>query len=60
MRPRFLPVGEYPPYQVYANSVFGDTVGKAYTGDTTLDDGLAAWQDSLVEYGSGQGFTVNE
>ncbi|MGO1637016.1 ABC transporter substrate-binding protein [Ancrocorticia populi] len=51
---------EYLPYQVYANSVFGDTVGKAYTGDTTLDDGLAAWQDSLVEYGSGQGFTVNE
>ncbi|MGO1591675.1 MAG: ABC transporter substrate-binding protein [Ancrocorticia sp.] len=55
-----LPDWEYLPYQVYANSIFGDTVGKAYTGDTTLDDGLAAWQDSLVEYGNGQGFTVNE
>ena len=55
-----LPDWEYLPYQVYANSIYGDTVGKAYTSDTSLDEGLAAWQDALVEYGNGQGFSVNK
>ena len=55
-----LPDWEYLPYQVYANSIYGDTVGKAYTSDPTLDEGLAAWQDALVEYGNGQGFSVNK
>jgi len=53
-----VPDWQYLPYQVYANSIFGDTVGKAYVSSTTLKDGLAAWQDSLVEYGNQQGFTV--
>ncbi|MEV0383188.1 sugar ABC transporter substrate-binding protein [Nonomuraea sp. NPDC050643] len=48
----------YLPYQVYANSVFNDTVGKAYTGGTTLQDGLKAWQDASVKYGQEQGFSV--
>lgn len=51
---------QYLPYQVYANSIFADTVGQAYTGATTLTDGLTAWQDSIVEYGTEQGFTVNQ
>ncbi|MFI2489592.1 ABC transporter substrate-binding protein [Promicromonospora kroppenstedtii] len=51
---------QYLPYQVYANSVFPDTVGQAYTGSTSLSDGLAAWQDSIVKYGNEQGFTVGE
>lgn len=55
-----LPDWEYLPYQVYANSVFGDTVGKAYSGDASLEDGLTQWQNDLVDYGNGQGFTVNE
>ncbi|WP_406157156.1 sugar ABC transporter substrate-binding protein [Streptomyces sp. NBC_01005] len=50
----------YLPYQVYANSVFNDTVGKAYVSPTTLTDGLKAWQDASVKYGSDQGFTVNK
>ncbi|MDT0303029.1 ABC transporter substrate-binding protein [Streptomonospora wellingtoniae] len=50
----------YLPYQVYANEVFNDTVGKAYVSDTTLQEGLAAWQEQTVEYGNQQGFTVNE
>ncbi|ANJ28705.1 sugar ABC transporter substrate-binding protein [Agromyces aureus] len=50
----------YLPYQVYANSIFGDTVGQAYANGTDLNDGLATWQDQLVEYGNGQGFTVNK
>ncbi|RZS91121.1 carbohydrate ABC transporter substrate-binding protein (CUT1 family) [Motilibacter rhizosphaerae] len=48
----------YLPYQVYANSVFGDTVGKAYQGGGSLDDGLKAWQDAIVKYGKQQGFDV--
>ncbi|GLX10136.1 sugar ABC transporter substrate-binding protein [Microbispora sp. NBRC 16548] len=48
----------YLPFQVYANSIFNDTVGKAYTSSTTLQDGLKAWQDASLKYGEEQGFTV--
>ena len=51
---------EFLPYDVYARSVFTDTVGAAYTGQTTMKDGVKAWQDKLVEQGKSQGFTVNE
>ncbi|GAA2918739.1 sugar ABC transporter substrate-binding protein [Kitasatospora cinereorecta] len=50
----------YLPYQVYANSVFNDSVGKAYVSDTTLADGLKAWQKAAVDYGTEQGFDVNK
>ncbi|MFJ3530075.1 MULTISPECIES: ABC transporter substrate-binding protein [unclassified Streptomyces] len=49
----------YLPYQVYANSVFNDTAGKAYVSSTTLSAGLKAWQDASVKYGKDQGFTVD-
>lgn len=49
----------YLPYQVYANSIFNDTVGKAYTSGTTLQQGLSAWQSKLVSYGNEQGFSVS-
>jgi len=48
----------YLPYQVYANSIYGDTVGQAYANGTDLNDGLAAWQQQLIAYGTEQGFTV--
>jgi len=48
----------YLPFQVYANSVFNDTAGKAYVSGTTLQDGLKAWQDASIQYGQKQGFTV--
>ena len=48
----------YLPFQVYANSIFNDTVGKAYISGTTLADGLKAWQDQSAKYGTEQGFTV--
>ncbi|SFR70870.1 carbohydrate ABC transporter substrate-binding protein, CUT1 family [Agromyces sp. CF514] len=51
---------QYLPYQVYANSIFGDTVGQAYANGSDLDDALANWQDQLVSYGNDQGFSVNE
>jgi multiple sugar transport system substrate-binding protein len=53
-----LPGWTYLPFQVYANSIFPDTVGQAYTGKTSLDAGLAAWQQQSASYGSQQGFNV--
>jgi len=51
---------QYLPFQVYANSVFADTVGQAYTARSDLNVGLQAWQEQIVAYGSSQGFTLNE
>ncbi|MFC5663420.1 ABC transporter substrate-binding protein [Kitasatospora misakiensis] len=51
---------QYLPYQVYANSIFNDTVGKAYVSGTTLSSGLKAWQDSSLKYGSEQGFSTGK
>jgi multiple sugar transport system substrate-binding protein len=53
-----VPGWSYLPFQVYANSVFNDTVGKAYVSPVSLQDGLKAWQDTSVRYGKDQGFTV--
>ncbi|MEU8707786.1 extracellular solute-binding protein [Streptomyces sp. NPDC048565] len=50
----------YLPFQVYANSIFKDSVGKAFVSDTTLADGLKAWQEKSVKYGNDQGFSVNK
>ncbi|WP_037855984.1 ABC transporter substrate-binding protein [Streptomyces sp. NRRL S-340] len=50
----------YLPYQVYANSVFNDTAGKAYVSRTKLADALKTWQDASVKYGEEQGFTVEK
>jgi multiple sugar transport system substrate-binding protein len=48
----------YLPFQVYANSIFGDTVGQAYVNGSDLNAGLAAWQEQLKTYGADQGFTI--
>ena len=55
-----VPGWEYLPFQVYGNSIFGDTVGQSYQDGADLNDGLVAWQDALVTYGNDQGFTVNK
>ncbi|RSM88684.1 sugar ABC transporter substrate-binding protein [Kibdelosporangium aridum] len=49
----------YLPYQLYANSIYNDTVGKSYLNTTALDTGLADWQKALIDYGNQQGFTVS-
>ncbi|GAA3093886.1 ABC transporter substrate-binding protein [Streptomyces rectiviolaceus] len=51
---------KYLPYQVYANSIFNDTAGKAYVSGTPLSKGLKSWQDASVKYGSEQGFSVQK
>jgi multiple sugar transport system substrate-binding protein len=48
----------YLPYEVYANSIFADTVGQAYANKTDLNAALSKWQSSLISYGQAQGFTV--
>jgi len=48
----------YLPYTVYANSIFGDTVGQSYANGTGLASGLATWEERLKTYGADQGFTV--
>lgn len=54
-----VPGWSYLPFQVYANNIFNDTVGKAYVSTATLQDGLKSWQDACIKYGKKQGFTVN-
>jgi multiple sugar transport system substrate-binding protein len=49
----------YLPFQVYANSVFNDTVGKAYVSGMPLQDALKSWQEASAKYGNQQGFTVS-
>ncbi|ALJ21346.1 ABC transporter substrate-binding protein [Microbacterium sp. No. 7] len=51
---------QYLPWQSYANSIYADTVGKAYLTKTPIADGLAAWQEQNVSYGTEQGFTIAE
>lgn len=53
-----VPGWQFLPYQAYAESIFKDTVGQSYANRTSLNDGLVAWQEALVEYGNQQGFTV--
>jgi len=53
-----LPGWSYLPFQVYANSIFPNTVGQAYTGKSTLSAGLSAWQQQSASYGSQQGFSI--
>jgi multiple sugar transport system substrate-binding protein len=53
-----LPGWSYMPFQVYANSIFPDTVGKAYSGKTDIYSAISAWYKASAGYGSGQGFSV--
>ncbi len=53
-----VPGWSYLPFQVYANSIFNDTAGKAYVSATPLQAGLQSWQDASAKYGKEQGFTV--
>ena len=49
----------YLPFQVYANSIYGDTVGKSYASNSDLAPGLANWQKKSADYGKQQGFSVS-
>jgi multiple sugar transport system substrate-binding protein len=53
-----VPGWSYLPFQVYANSIYNDSVGQFYAGKTTLAKGLAGWQAASATYGNEQGFKV--
>lgn len=53
-----VPGWSYLPFQVYANSIFGDTVGQSYASKSDLNKGLLAWQKASADYGNQQGFKV--
>jgi multiple sugar transport system substrate-binding protein len=52
------PGWQYLPYEVYADSIFKDTVGQALQSGGDLNAQLAAWQDRIKSYGKEQGFTI--
>jgi multiple sugar transport system substrate-binding protein len=54
-----IPGWSYLPFQVYANSIFPDTVGKAYADKSSLNAALQAWGSASAQYGTQQGFTVS-
>jgi multiple sugar transport system substrate-binding protein len=54
-----IPGWSYLPFQVYANSIFPDTVGKAYADKSSLNGALQAWQGATASYGTQEGFTVS-
>lgn len=51
---------QFLPFEVKARGVFGDYLGKSYTGNQPLSEGVAAWQKALIDYGKEQGFTMKE
>ena len=51
-----LPGWSYLPFQVYANSIFGDKVNGAYNGKGTLTEAYKAWQSDLEAYAKSNGF----
>jgi len=53
-----LPGWSYLPFQVYANSIFPDSVGKAYANKTDIGAALTTWYKASGTYGTQQGFTV--
>ena len=53
-----LPGWSYMPFQVYANSIYPDSVGKAYSDKTDIYSALTTWFKASAAYGQQQGFTV--
>ncbi len=53
-----LPGWSYMPFQVYANSIYPDSVGKAYTSKSDLNAAISTWYKASGTYGTQQGFTV--
>jgi len=53
-----LPGWSYLPFQVYANSIFADSVGHAYSNKSDLNSAIKSWLAASAQYGQQQGFTV--
>ncbi|WP_066517070.1 ABC transporter substrate-binding protein [Curtobacterium ammoniigenes] len=51
---------QYLPFWNYAQTAWGDTVGKAITAHTDIYSAIQKWQTVLVNYAKQQGFTVKQ
>ena len=49
---------QWLPFQPYVNSIYAETVGTAIANKSDISEGLAAWEQRIVEYAEQQGFTV--
>lgn len=49
---------QFLPFWSQVQNTFGDYVGKAYRGEEKISKSISDFQDSLIEYGKGQGFTI--
>lgn len=50
---------QFLPYQTYANTIWGDNVGKSFLKKADIAEGLEAWEEALVEHGEQQGFETS-
>ncbi|OZG57087.1 ABC transporter substrate-binding protein [Bifidobacterium myosotis] len=48
------------PYGVAERAAYLDTVGGAFTGQETMQQGVQKWQDKIIQIGKDQGFTVKQ
>lgn len=51
---------QFLPFWNYAQTAWGDTVGKAITAHTDIYAAMQKWQTVLVNYAKQQGFTVKQ
>lgn len=51
---------QYLPYNPFAQSTYGDSIGKAYMKQTTLEKAFEDYQQKLVDHGNQQGYQVNK
>lgn len=51
---------QYLPYNPYAQSTYGDSIGKAYLKQTSLEQAFENYQKKLVDHGNQQGYKVNQ
>jgi len=54
-----VPGWQYLPFEVYANSIFGDSVGKAYAANADLGPALDTWGKAIANFGKQQGYSVS-
>ena len=50
---------QYLPFEVYANSIFADSVGKAYAANGNLGPALDSWGQAIASFGKQQGYSVS-
>ncbi|PWG66993.1 ABC transporter substrate-binding protein [Bifidobacterium callitrichidarum] len=49
---------QFLPYEVYARNIYGDYIGKALSGEITVQEAIEQWQNALIEHGKQEGFNV--